>query len=741
REAVGETTVRVEAGPLEAVVVSPDLKDGVVFNEVCQDMGFLRALSLIRDSIPRLVTRLAENWEDVPVPQRPTARYFIQQFMRHHVVEPGSVLEALNVFPAATGEFVNLLRIRQELQQRGWVATSPEPLALATGQLVLMLDGDISMVLHNLVIPLRLRSWSAETLAKEGRGRFLAQPPSTPTLPRHATCYAYVYREETPQEMIRVGFLMPELSDRTGTLVIHYEQRQLGTQSLTDCGPVDVVLASQSIQPNARWDGVQQGPELNEALARVRQVVAVAAAALVARRPAPHSPLCLAALGWLLSTHALPRILHSSQHAPVLDAPLLEDSLGNRLTPRQVLSSTGELAYVDADRTGSTARGPVVRLTPEELKLFERHVYYTVNVDSQLGAARLLPPPPAPTEGRVLARLEINRRGMRGYLEMVAGLRESSIALTRDEVTLEICNLFGNVPVRGTVDSELFSASAAGGVQMKRQHARHLMPSLDSLAEALGDDAESRAALCEWALFRFEDMPANANAPTLQKFHFQRGDGDRVTLLQLLQQPTIFAAPQPANGVLLMREDDPERVFLRALLGKRFVYLPAKVMPRERAGPLPRLSATAPPLPPTAAPEPEPAPPVGPEPPPEAALPPAPQTEPAPEPSRTLPERPLDAVRELCRRIGLQIDDAFVRTLMLGDMAGDDPAIYQAGTVAINTRNPAVQALVQRHPQQRSAVVYLTSLVITTFNRERGSFNDNDELTAIEALAGWLGSP
>ena len=49
-----------------------------------------------------------------------------------------------------------------------------------------------------------------------------------------------------------------------------------------------------------------------------------------------------------------------------------------------------------------------------------------------------------------------------------------------------------------------------------------------------------------------------------------------------------------------------------------------------------------------------------------------------------------------------------------------------------------MQALLQQFPQQRSAVVYLTSLTLTAFNRGRDTFSDADELKAMEALARWL---
>ena len=54
-------------------------------------------------------------------------------------------------------------------------------------------------------------------------------------------------------------------------------------------------------------------------------------------------------------------------------------------------------------------------------KLFERHVYYMVNVDSQIGVAATPEP-----EGPVLASIEVERRGMESYLKLMAGLREAA---------------------------------------------------------------------------------------------------------------------------------------------------------------------------------------------------------------------------------------------------------------------------------------------------------------------------
>ena len=101
-QTVGETTVPMDAGPLEAVVVSPDLKN-------CEDVAFQRALALIRESVPRGGTA------DRELGRRADAAAGECTLLPPTIHGKrgggaGRALERLHVFPAATGEFVSLGR-------------------------------------------------------------------------------------------------------------------------------------------------------------------------------------------------------------------------------------------------------------------------------------------------------------------------------------------------------------------------------------------------------------------------------------------------------------------------------------------------------------------------------------------------------------------------------------------------------------------------------------------------------
>ena len=236
----------------------------------------------------------------------------------------------------------------------GWVAVSAERRAVISDHLVLLSDD----VLNQLVNPSRLRVWSAELVAEEGRQRFLKQP-APPALPFPDESYAYVYREETPQEMLRVGFLMPELARRGGTLVFWHESRQLSAQPLTDCGTVDVVLASRKLEPNATWDAPRPGPR-----AGGRDGTG-----------APGCRLCRGSPGDAAPGAPQPALSRRSgmaaldpRTAQAAAKPAARPGAGRaaaRREPRQAAhalrgaTATGELAYISIDCNGSTTRGPV----------------------------------------------------------------------------------------------------------------------------------------------------------------------------------------------------------------------------------------------------------------------------------------------------------------------------------------------------------------------------------------------